>query len=453
LHGGVGKNKLKDGVVNAGEVAATRGLVLLGAKGEGVHVDTSIGGTGVGLVGLDLVEVGTLTLREAVLAVKLKLGNNNGVKTPAMHVKGSLGKHKGSSIRDGRNLGGILEPGMGTSGIRSTSGGVLEKTRAVDEVGGTLDGIRSAEGMEGVGKSIDGISVVEGLGTKGVVKHGTAKKRTAVVNIGIRLDNPYKLLTGVVEVKLNLVGRRTNRLITSELELLNEVLMRVLGHSAALISVKEHVVNVKRSSYKRVVVGISGLLSGRGGSKVLDGPQALINGAKVKVDLDLVVLKSNKGKSKTRVAAVPELKRHVKSGLGKRVARSTHLGGDISTTTGSIDIGEVRVSDVGELSGVTNHLVVTTLLLGGHGKLIPDVHPVTILTVNALTTNLNLDLGNKLLAREIQPTGMLGLRSVDLGKSNLEICAVSKITITADRAGHTAAEIGLTVESLFNGFH
>jgi hypothetical protein len=342
---------------------------------------------------------------------------------------------------------------MGTSGIRSTSGGVLEKTRAVDEVGGTLDGIRSAEGMEGVGKSIDGISVVEGLGTKGVVKHGTAKKRTAVVNIGIRLDNPYKLLTGVVEVKLNLVGRRTNRLITSELELLNEVLMRVLGHSAALISVKEHVVNVKRSSYKRVVVGISGLLSGRGGSKVLDGPQALINGAKVKVDLDLVVLKSNKGKSKTRVAAVPELKRHVKSGLGKRVARSTHLGGDISTTTGSIDIGEVRVSDVGELSGVTNHLVVTTLLLGGHGKLIPDVHPVTILTVNALTTNLNLDLGNMLLAREIQPTGMLGLRSVDLGKSNLEICAVSKITITADRAGHTAAEIGLTVESLFNGFH
>jgi hypothetical protein len=62
---------LKSGIVNAGEVARARGLVLLGAKSERVNVDTSVGVASVVLVGLDKVEVCTLTLREAVLAVKL----------------------------------------------------------------------------------------------------------------------------------------------------------------------------------------------------------------------------------------------------------------------------------------------------------------------------------------------------------------------------------------------
>ena len=54
----------------------------------------------------------------------------------------------------------------------------------------------------------------------------------------------------MIEVKLNLIRRRTYRLITSELELLDKVLVRVLGHTTALIGVKEHVVNVEGSSYK-----------------------------------------------------------------------------------------------------------------------------------------------------------------------------------------------------------
>jgi hypothetical protein len=39
---------------------------------------------------------------------------------------------------------------------------------------------------------------------------------------------------------------------------------------------------------------------------------------------------------------------------------------------------------------------------------------------------------------------------VNLRKSNLEISAVSKITISGDHALDTATKIGLTVESLFN---
>jgi len=58
--------------------------VLLRAKGEGVHVDTSVGATGVALEGLDKVEVGTLTLGEAVLTVELKLGSDHRVLTPAV---------------------------------------------------------------------------------------------------------------------------------------------------------------------------------------------------------------------------------------------------------------------------------------------------------------------------------------------------------------------------------
>jgi hypothetical protein len=62
---------LKGSVIDTGEVTGTRRLVLLGAKGEGVHIDTGIGAACVVLERLDKVEVCTLTLGEAVLAVKL----------------------------------------------------------------------------------------------------------------------------------------------------------------------------------------------------------------------------------------------------------------------------------------------------------------------------------------------------------------------------------------------
>ena len=66
-----GKNKLKSSVINSGEVACSRWLMLLRAKGEGVDVDTCVRGTGVVLVRLDNIKVRTFTLRDAVLAVKL----------------------------------------------------------------------------------------------------------------------------------------------------------------------------------------------------------------------------------------------------------------------------------------------------------------------------------------------------------------------------------------------
>ena len=50
-------------------------------------------------------------------------------------------------------------------------------------------------------------------------------------------------------------------------------------------------------------------------------------------------------------------------------------------------------------------------------------------------------------------TGGVLHRLVDLGEGHLEVGAVGKITIAADRAGHTASEISLTGEGLLNGLH
>jgi hypothetical protein len=114
--------------------------------------------------------------------------------------------------------------------------------------------------------------------------------------------------------------------------------VRVLCHSAALVSVKEDVVDVEGSSNNGLIVSNGGrnraassVLVGnvdrrtRVAGKSCDSPQALINGTDVKVDLDFVVLKSNQRKGKTRVGAKPELKRNVKSCLRKSVTRSANL--------------------------------------------------------------------------------------------------------------------------------
>jgi len=180
--------------------------------------------------------------------------------------------------------------------------------------------------------------------------------------------------------------------------------MGVLCKSAAFIGVEEDVVNIEGCSNQRLVVCGGGGLCGRCGSgargEAIDSPKTFVDGAQVQVDLDLVVLEGDQRKSKTGVCAVPELEGHVKGGLRKSLAGSAHLAG-CGGITGSIDISEVGVGDKGELGGVTDHLEVTFLLVGSHGELVPDVHPVAILTVNALTTNLNLDLRDKLLSGEI----------------------------------------------------
>jgi hypothetical protein len=460
---------------------------------------------------LDPREVGTFTLREAVLAVKLELSGDDGVLSPAVHVQRGLREDECAGVRNTRVIlvrTRVLERSNNGSGetssvhgnsvaskvdlivriggsvpvssetfrrdvVKSTS--VLEQTTSVNVgIGVSSDGSGTSESVDSVGESVDGISVVKGLGTKDLEEESIASQRRAIVNVLIRLDNPDELLNGVVKVELDLIGRRTNRLITSELELSDQVLVGVLGHSASLIGIEEDIVNVQRGGDQRLIVSDGGgdgasnrvLLTSRVGVLVAvqggDSPQALINRADIKVDLDLVVLESNQRESQTRVGAEPELEGHVQSGLRESVSGGANLTGSQGVAR-RLNIRERGISDEGELSGVTNHLEITSLLLSSHGELIPDVHPVTILTINSLTTNLDLNLGDELLAGEIQPTSIdtsVGARGVvakthklvNLGQSNLEICSVSQVSVSGDDTLDSSSKVGLTVESLLNRF-
>ena len=98
LNGGVRENKLKGRVVNAREIAGARRLVFFRAESERVEIDAGVGGAGVVLEWLNEVEVGALTLREAVLSVKLELSGDNRVLSPAVHVEGGFGENEGARV-------------------------------------------------------------------------------------------------------------------------------------------------------------------------------------------------------------------------------------------------------------------------------------------------------------------------------------------------------------------
>ena len=452
--------------------------MLLGSQCEGIQVDTGIGRTSVVLVRLNQVEVGSLTLREAVLTVKLELSSDDGILTPAVHVERSLGEDESAGVRNSGSKASISKvgeivlrccwqscisaklPTRSTAEKHISSAGVSEESGGGDvRSGGACEGIVSSESHNGVGEGINSVSVVEGLSTKKTVKNGSRLEGRAVVDVLVGLDNPDELLHGVVKVQLDLVGGGTDGLITGELELLDEVLVGVLGHTSALVGVEEHVVDVERGGDEGLVVG-GGDLDGGACGVVQAGhsPQALLNGADIKVDLDLVILKSDEGKGQTGVAAEPKLEGDIEGGLRESIAGSANLARSAGVAR-AINVVEGGVSDKGQLSSVSDHLEVTALLLGRHGKLVPDVHPVTVLAINALATDLNLNLRDELLTGEVKPTGknvavgrdLEGL--ANLRESNLKVSAVSQITITRDGAGHAATEVSLAIESLLDRLH
>jgi len=296
--------------------------VFLRLERERVHVDTRVRRRGVVLERLNLVEVGTQTLREAILAVELELGGDNRVLTPAVHAQGSLGEDDRAGHRDGRLESavsrwstildtdwrrdqiarGAAEESLVTAGIRNILNRdvitvsrrqllssvredaarqrrrldlerprgsqrlervALRERPVVDQLSAVV--LWVSVGERGAREHVDRIGVVEWLGTEhGVQTRSAARRaraalarsasvvgvvrdeRAAVVNVGVRLDNPDQLLHRVVEVKLDLVRGRANRLVTRELELSDEVLVRRLSHLATLVGVEEHVVDVDR---------------------------------------------------------------------------------------------------------------------------------------------------------------------------------------------------------------
>jgi len=128
--------------------------------------------------------------------------------------------------------------------------------------------------MDRIGKGINRVGIVERLSTKNLVKKLTAFKRRTIVDVLIGLYNPNEFFNGVVKVEFDLVGRRTDRLITSELELFNKVLVGILSHASAFISIQEDIVDIEGRGNKGLIVSSinAATLCGRTATQRTDGP-------------------------------------------------------------------------------------------------------------------------------------------------------------------------------------
>jgi hypothetical protein len=151
---------------------------------------------------LDPREVRTFTLRETILAVKLELSDDDGVLSPAVHVKRGLRENECTSIRDTRVIEvravvNISRNGNTTKvnlvvGVRGTvpvsseassrdvvkSTSILEETTSINVCTRVSSKSRGAtESMDSVGESINGIGVVEGLSTEDLEEESIASQR------------------------------------------------------------------------------------------------------------------------------------------------------------------------------------------------------------------------------------------------------------------------------------
>lgn len=77
--------------------------------------------------------------------------------------------------------------------------------------------------------------------------------------------------------------------------------------------------------------------------------------------------------------------------------------------------------------------------------------------VNALTANLQLYVGDQIVADPVEPAehGTRTIRRLELylRESGLQVNAVDQITIALDRARYLLAEVRGTIEGVLNGLH
>ena len=330
--------------------------MLLGLEGEGVGVHTSVGGAGVVVEGLHLVEVLTGLLLEAVLTVEDKL---EGV--------------------DGTN--GLLRESNGTTG------------GAKGNHGGTGQG----GGHEGIGGGRDrhvGLEDNLTIGTLG----GEVPETLAIITL---IEAPHKLLNGVVVGQADLLGTTgsSHGVGTSVLDLLNEVLVTLLGEAAALLGVE---VDVVGPDLEGGTIGVGGELTGE-----------------VEIKTNLVVLEGDEGESKTGVAVEEE------------------------------DEGEehLRVDRGG-------HLTPHSLLGLVEVKLGVQAPPLLVVLVDALTTDGKLNILDGTLS---DPAGVgVGGASASLETRlglKLDIHVGNKITVAGNSDGHAAGVGGSTVDGLLDVLH
>ncbi len=337
----VGHGQEQRGVVDTRQVARAARLVLLRLEGKRVNVDADSGDVGVVLIRLNQVEVVAVANLEAVVTVELE--------------------ERG----DGRVLAGhALDAGNRVARLEH--------------------------------RAIPPVRVVKRLLALPLVDDGIIARDERVA-----LDDPDELLARVVEVELQLVGRRGDRLLTSVLEDINQVLVRDLGELAALIGVEVDVIDVERRGGKAALADtVADRVRVRGVRVV---PAQVVQGVELEVDAHLVILEGDQRQSQTRVAAEPELQRDVEG--VHRGARGDDLGGERLTAIAIVVARRAAlVEEVRELGNVADHLGIASLLTRLLGELVPDVKPITVVLVNALATDLNLDVVDEVVTDPVEPT-------------------------------------------------
>ena len=307
VHGGgvVGSllGDLNLGIVDTGEVTGAGGLVLLGLQRERVRVDTGHGATGVVVEGLHLVEVLTLLTLEAILTVENEL----------------------ELIEGTDELFG--EPTGTTEGTRADEGGT--------DIASGYEGVGDA-GREKVGLELDVTSGARG---------GEVPERVSGGGVG---EAPDELLDGVVVGEANL-HRLTggNGVDTGVLNLLDKVLVTLLGEAAALLGVE---VDVVGPDLELILVEVGGEVGGE-----------------INIDANLVVLEGDEGEVKSGVA--------------------------------------VEEEDEGEVDGVTvgggGHLTPVNLLGLIEVQLGVQAPPLLVVFVDALTTDGKLDVVDGTLSHPV----------------------------------------------------
>ena len=232
-------------VVDAGEVARTGGLVLLGLQRERIRVHTGNGVAGVVVEGLHLVEVLTLLGLEAILTVEHEL-------------EGVEGTH---------GLLGVLLAGETSRVERGTN-------RRHGDVAVGLGGRRERVGLE------DDISRV--------VLGGEVPERRARGGVG---EAEHELLNGVVVGEADLLDLTGGDGVgTSVLHLLDQVLVTLLGEATTLLGVE---VDVVGPHLERVGVAVGGEI---GGEVDVDAHLVVLKGDEREVETGVAVEEEEEGK-------------------------------------------------------------------------------------------------------------------------------------------------------------
>jgi hypothetical protein len=218
-----------------------------------------------------------------------------------------------------------------------------------------LGGDHGIDGDGGGGNTSD-----SGVSGGGILNLDRVIEPVIEVDGRLLLEDPDQLLNRVVEVELHVHDVLTLGLgfSTSELQLVDEVSVVLLGEQSALPSIQEDVVAEQEAVSQVTTLKVNivvGTLRG-----VDDNQTGLV--AQLHIEANLVVLEGNQGQSLSPGSVEPEFQRNVQ-----------HLvvGGVVQQ---SIDVASS--SDQA-----------TQLLTDGARELLPDVQEVTVVNIELVTTD------------------------------------------------------------------